>query len=93
MTPEQASVCSVGAALNWSTARPPYVDCFHFRRSIHNIEFHCLQWNSYTLANHLRVFLSNRCLVNEDVFPGNVAIDETVFILYVKSFDGATHTR
>lgn len=82
VAPEGVPVHGIGAALNPSAARPSHVDSFSTLPSFHDAEFHCLAF-SYAPLDLLQVVPIDHCLVNEDIFPGVITIDESIPVLLV----------
>lgn len=81
----------VGAALNRHAAKPCHVDSFPALHSFHDGEFHYHAFTSAPLRL-LGAVPSDRCMVNEDVPPGAVAIYETVPVLDVKPVNGSENS-
>lgn len=77
---EEASVHSIRALLDRPTARPHYFDYFRSLGSFHDVEFNCFIF-SYTLSYLLRVVSHDGCVVEEDILPGVIAVDDAVYYL------------
>lgn len=91
VAPQRTSVRCVGAAPNRSAARPCSVNSSSIFCFFHVAEFHCLAFFNAPLDLPY-VVPNDRCMVNEDILAGVVAIGKSIFVHHVIPFNGHDHS-
>lgn len=90
MALEPASVCGVGAALHWFFVRPSHAGSLLSLFAENDIEFYGFAF-AHAPLNVVQVVLSDRCLVDQDIFTNVFAIDGSISVLDVKPLNGSDH--
>lgn len=91
MAPEPASIRGVGAALHWFFILPSQVGSLSSLLAGNDVESYSFTF-AHTSIDLVRVVHGDRSLVDEDVLTGVVAIDEAIYVLYVRPFKGSNHS-
>lgn len=91
MASEPASIRSIGSTLHWVFVRPGHDGSLSPLLASNDAEFYSFTF-AHVPLDLVRVVPDYRCLVNEYVFAGVVAIDEAVSALHLELFNGSNHS-